>query len=101
MKIDILYFEGCPNAPAAFDDVREMVRELGLDAEVREIEVKTDEEAVRLRFLGSPTVRVDGVDIEPAARGRSDFSFTCRLYGNSGAIPKDLIRSFLRSVRRT
>jgi hypothetical protein len=93
MTIDILYFKGCPNAEPAFAAVREVVREMGITAEIRELEVRTDEEAARLRFLGSPTVQVDGVDIEPNARNRTDFSFSCRMFGPlGGAIPKDLLR---------
>ena len=99
MRVDVLYFDGCPNAPAAFAAVREVVRELGLDAEIREVEVSTDEQAARLRFLGSPTVQVDGVDIEPAARALTEFSFSCRMYGTSGGeIPRDLLRLALREA---
>ena len=67
--------------------MREVVREMG---SIRELEVR-NEEAARLRFLGSPTVQVDGVDIEPNARNRTSFS--CRMFGPlGGAIPKDLLR---------
>jgi hypothetical protein len=38
--------------------------------------VRTEEEARRERFLGSPTVQVNGRDIEPQARGRKDFTFS-------------------------
>lgn len=99
MTIDILYFDGCPNAAPALAAVREVVRATGVVGVIREIEVKTDEEAARLRFLGSPTVQVDGVDIEPDARNRTDFSFSCRMFGPSGgAIPKDLLRDALLLV---
>jgi hypothetical protein len=99
MRVDILYFEGCPNAQAAFDVVREVASELGLEVDVGEVEVSTDEQAVRLRFLGSPTVQVDGVDVEPAARERTEFSFSCRMYGSSGRVPRDLVRSALLAAR--
>ena len=97
MNIDILYFEGCPNVAATRDVVRQVVGELGSEASVREVEVKDEEEATRLRFLGSPTVRVDGVDVEPAARERTDFSFSCRLYGADGVIPRGLVHDALRA----
>lgn len=99
MTIDILYFEGCPNAPAAFDLVRDLVRELGVDAEVREVEVRSKEEAEHLRFLGSPSVRVDGIDVEPAAGSRTDYAFACRMYDSSGVLPAELVRSALRGRR--
>lgn len=62
--------------------------------------VQNDDEAMRLRFLGSPTVRVDGVDIDPSAENRDDFGLQCRLYvvgGRlEGAPPTDSIASALR-----
>ncbi len=80
MRIQVLYFEGCPNHLPTVDLARHVVAELGLDAEVEEVEVTSGDDAVGLRFLGSPTVLVDGADIEPAARDRSDFGFSCRTY---------------------
>jgi hypothetical protein len=62
MKIDILYFEGCPNHAPAVQAVRDVVRELGADADIREIEVRSADDASRLRFFGSPTIQVEGED---------------------------------------
>jgi len=53
------------------------------------------ESAERLRFLGSPTIRVDGKDIEPAARGRTHFGMSCRMYGSSGVPPRELVEAAL------
>jgi copper chaperone CopZ len=91
MKIDVLYFEGCPNHPPAVEFVKKTVMELGIDAEVREVEVKDEEDAKRLRFFGSPTIQVDGVDIEPSARESSDYSFSCRMYDGAGLPPKEML----------
>ncbi len=59
------------------------------------VEVRDWEEAVALRFLGSPTIRVDGEDIESEARQRRDFGYTCRTYltpeGPSGVPPMQMI----------
>ncbi len=99
MDVEILYFEGCPNLESTRAVVVGVVRELGSGAIVREVRVTSDEEAIRLRFLGSPTVRVNGVDVEPAARERTDYSFTCRLYGADGVVPADLVRNALRARR--
>ena len=95
MRIEILYFEGCPNAAPAFARVREVVRTLGLEAEIREIVVEGEADALRQRFLGSPSVRVDGVDIEPAARGRTDYTMNCRLYEAGVEIPRGLLEGAL------
>jgi hypothetical protein len=94
MTIEILYFEGCPNADPAFARVREVVRTLGLEAEIREIVVEDEADALRQRFLGSPSVRVDGVDIEPAARGRTDYTMN-RLYEAGVEIPRGLLEAAL------
>jgi len=94
--VEILFFEGCPNHPASVDLARAALRELGLEGSVREIEISTDEDARRHRFLGSPTIRVNGEDIEPAARNRSDYAMSCRMYGSSGLPPRELLLVALR-----
>jgi len=96
MNIDILYFEGCPNHAPTLQIVRDVVRDLGADAIVREVEVQSTEDASRLRFFGSPTIQVEGVDIDPGARGRTDYSFSCRVYGRTGTPPRDLIERAIR-----
>ena len=99
MTIDILYFEGCPHHAQTVQLVRDVVRDLGADAEVREVKVRDAEEAARLRFFGSPTVQVAGDDIDPAVRGRTDYSFSCRIYGRGGAPPREMIERALRAPR--
>ena len=95
MQVDILYFDGCPNYPATTALVRDVVQMLGLEASIREVEVRDAAEATRLRFFGSPTVLVNGQDIDPAIRGRVDFSFSCRMYGRSGSPPRELVKQAL------
>jgi hypothetical protein len=94
--IEILYFDGCPNHEPTVDLAREVVSELGLDAEIREVPVETPEEAEALRFVGSPSVRVNGHDIEPAAREQTAFALSCRMYGDAGVPPKELLVEALR-----
>ena len=97
MTIDILYFEGCPNQAPTLKVVRDVLRHLGADAVVREIEVKSAEDASRLRFFGSPTVQVEGEDIDPAVRGRLDYSFSCRMYGKTGTPSRELLEHAVRA----
>ncbi len=81
MKVEILYFDGCPSHAKLLPRLREFVREAGGDAEAIELRaVETLEAAEQERFLGSPSVRVDGVDIDPGAGNRDDFGLKCRLY---------------------
>ena len=96
MTIDILYFEGCPNHTPTLQLVREVIRDLGVVAVVREVEVKDTETAAWLRFFGAPTVQVEGEDIDPTVRGRTDYSFSCRIYDRSGIPARALIERGIR-----
>jgi hypothetical protein len=98
-RVEILYFDGCPNHEPAHELVEQVAAELGLEAEIELVEVADAEAATRLRFLGSPSVRVDGRDVEPGAEERSDFVLSCRVYrsarGLAGQPEADWIRSAL------
>jgi len=96
MKVEVLFFEGCPNHAPAVQLAKEVVSELGVDAKVEEVEVKTPEEAVERRFLGSPSVLVNGVDVESGARGRTDFGFACRTYNGRGVPSRESIVAALQ-----
>lgn len=97
MKIDVFYFDGCPNHHQTMDLVRDIVQALGLNATIREVKVHDADEAARLRFFGSPTVHVNGEDVDPAVRGRVDYSFSCRMYGRSGLPPRSLVEQAVRA----
>jgi mercuric ion transport protein len=97
-KVEVLYFEGCPNHYETAALAREVIGELGIDATVEEVEVRNGDDAERLRFLGSPTVHVDGIDIEVAARDSSQYAFACRTYGNSGVPPRELLAAALNGA---
>ena len=80
MKIELLYFDDCPSHQSLLPRLRELVADAGITDEVRLRRVESEAAAVAERFLGSPTVRVDGVDVEPNADTRDDFGLKCRLY---------------------
>ncbi len=81
MKIEILYFDGCPTYSEAEKTLRKVLAQEGAEAEVALVAVETDEEARRLRFPGSPTIRVDGRDLFPgSAAEREDRGLGCRIY---------------------
>ncbi len=96
MKVEVLYFEGCPNHAPAVQLAKQVVSELGVDAKVEEVEIKTPEEAVERRFLGSPSVLVNGVDVESGAGGRTDFGFACRTYNGRGLPSRESIVAALQ-----
>jgi len=77
--------------------VRDVVRELGSSAEIREVEVKSTADAAKFRFLGSPTIHVDGADVDPAAENRTDYSLGCRVYGRAGVPPRAWVAGALRA----
>jgi hypothetical protein len=83
MKVEVLYFEGCPNHALAAEMVERVLRREGIRTEVRTVEVHDVETAQTLRFLGSPSVRVNGVDIEPGRENDLPF-YGCRTYSVSG-----------------
>lgn len=80
MRVELLYFDGCPSYEEVLPRVRELIEKAGLDAKVELRRIESAEEAERERFLGSPSIRVDGVDVDPGAAGREDFGLDCRLY---------------------
>jgi hypothetical protein len=79
VKVELLWWEGCPSHPETLDDLSRVLREEGLDAGVELVEVENDEQARRDRFPGSPTIRLDGEDAFPGPPGEP-FSLTCRVY---------------------
>jgi len=72
----VLYTEGCPATPKTCELIAECLSELGLDVELRKVLIASQEEAERRRFLGSPTVQINGIDIDPAARDSEGFGLT-------------------------
>ena len=81
--VEILYFDGCPNHEPAVAVVERIDGELGTGAELRLVNVPDQEAATRLQFLGSPTIRVDGVDVDPLAAQRSDYALSCRIFSTA------------------
>ena len=80
MTVELLWWEGCPSHPETLADLERILSEEGIGAELRRVEIESDEQARREHFPGSPTIRVDGRDVEPGAALRTDFGLNCRLY---------------------
>lgn len=104
MKLELLYFEGCPSHERFAPRLRELIAGAQVDAEIVERRVESFEEAESERFLGSPTVRIDGRDVDPGAAERTDYGLKCRLYrydgGQSGEPPDAWVREALQGARR-
>ena len=79
MKVELFYWRGCPSYPEAQRLVEEVLARAGVDAAVELREVETDEQAAELRFPGSPTIRIDGRDVDPPG-AEAPSALTCRIY---------------------
>ena len=79
-RVEFLWWEGCPSHERALQELRDAMRATGLDPEsVAVRHVGTEEEASRARFAGSPTIRIDGHDLQPPGDDEP-FGLTCRVY---------------------
>ena len=96
--VEVLTFEGCPHAQPALELVERVVSELGLDATIHRVDVPDLESAETHRFLGSPTIRVNGHDVEPGADERSEFVLSCRVYRTGGSLEGEPDERWLRDA---
>ena len=78
--VEVLYVRDCPHYQEALALVERVCAELGVDAELRAVRIDDQEAAERARFPGSPTVRVDGRDVEPGAGPPGGYAVACRVY---------------------
>ncbi|MFN2471326.1 MAG: hypothetical protein ABR583_10150 [Gaiellaceae bacterium] len=97
-RVEILYFEGCPNHEPARALVERVATQLQIEAEIRLVEVADPDAAAALRFLGSPTLRVNGVDVEPGAEERRDFALSCRIYRSEGGVAEQPQENWVREA---
>src|SRR4051794_19407118 len=100
--VELLFWDGCPSHPQALADLRAAMAELGLDPDgVVVREVATDARAGDERFVGSPTIRIDGEDVDPP--GDEPAGLTCRVYrladGRYSPVPDPAaVRAALRNA---
>ena len=78
-RIEYLYIDDCPSHPEALELLRDVLAERGVDAQIEVREVHSDDEAVALDFPGSPTIRIDGHDVDPNGASTRP-SLSCRIY---------------------
>ena len=74
-----MFWSGCPSHPEALELLREVLAERNIDEPIVIREVFTQEDAIALGFPGSPTIRVDGRDVDPTG-AQEQPSLTCRVY---------------------
>jgi hypothetical protein len=101
--IEILAREDCPNRGMALVVVERVVDETGIPAEIEVVDVESDSDAEEYRVLGSPTVLVDGRDVDPDPSPWADYTAGDRIYRTECGWPEpEWIRSaLLRAVAQT
>ena len=92
MKIEVLYISDCPNHAPTIERVKQVLASESLSFPVDEVLVSNESEANALQFLGSPSVRVNGKDVEPIENAMPRLS--CRIYDDFTGVPSQ------ESVRR-
>lgn len=101
MKIELLYMDGCPHWRETVKDIHGVLEDHRLTTQVELVRVASQQEADSVAFPGSPTVRVDGVDVEPDAP-TTGFGLACRIYmaedEPQGRPPKEWIAAALEAA---
>ena len=105
VRIEVLAREDCPNRGMALVVVERVVDEIGIAVEIEVVEVESDSDAEEYRVLGSPTVLVDGRDVDPEPIP-VDYTADDRIYrterGPSGWPEPEWIRdAVLRAIAQT
>ena len=98
MRLQLLSFAGCPGIEPTLNRIRAVLHAEGLDVPIERVEVADEATAQSLRFLGSPSVRINGLDIETARR-TDPPCFGCRLYPDGKPVPPEtMIRDAIRAA---
>ena len=99
MTIEVLYVAGCPNYRPTMERVKTVLSSESLLERPHGVAVRTDEEAKSLKFPGSPTVRVNGRDIDPSPT--TQVGLACRIYGNGSGVPAEhMLRAAILRAKR-
>ena len=104
MHISFLFYEECPSHELALERLGEVLTEEGIDTDVEVIKVESEEQARELHFVGSPTILINGQDIDPPPPD-SYYVLTCRAYrledGRISPLPsRDMIRRALSAAAK-
>lgn len=98
--ITLLYFDGCPSWKDVLANLREVLNEFGLTVEIELIKIESNEQAQEQKFLGSPSICVNGEDLWP--EDRQTYTMSCRVYqtpsGFSGVPTSEMIKARLQEV---
>jgi hypothetical protein len=100
MQIDLLYFDDCPSWQAGLENLKAALAAEDIQGEIQLVNVENNDDAARLRFLGSPSFQVNGMDLWPEERKR--YNLVCRVYttpqGMKGTPTVEMLREKLHAV---
>ena len=104
LKVQLLHTESCHSYQEALVGIKEALKELGLSAELEVILMDSPEKARDYKFLGSPTIKINGLDMEPELEAAENFSINaCRTYIYEGSLyhypPKEMLLEVLKSLK--
>lgn len=85
MLIEVLFVPGCPNHEPALERLRNVLQSEAINAQIQEIAVTDEATACLLKFPGSPTVRINGRDVE--SNLQQSYGLACRLYSGGTGVP--------------
>jgi hypothetical protein len=99
MRVEVFYIDGCPNHKPAVERVKKVLRQERISVPLMEIEIHDESEARKVGILGSPTIRVNGLDVDLKSRAGTATGLACRYY--TGGLPsEDMICAALREAGR-
>ena len=103
MKVEVLHVADCPTHRAAVNLVKQVLAVEGVEAEINEVLVRDEGTANELGFCGSPTIRIDGVDVAEESQNAWSFALSCRLYPGSkrvGLPPAEMVHRAVLKARQ-
>ena len=103
MKVEVLYVAECPSHPAAVRLVKDVLKAEGVAADIHEVLVRDEGMARELKFVGSPTIRVNGHDVARETESTKNFALSCRLYPGSkeiGLPPAEMVHRAVVEARQ-
>jgi hypothetical protein len=107
VKVQLLYFPDCPSHERAMELVWEAIQMEGVQAQIETVRIETEQEAERYRFVGSPTIRINGIEVDP--QPHLPYRLTCRIFhqenGRLSPVPsltmlRETIRKALEEERK-
>jgi hypothetical protein len=103
VRVEVLYVSECPSHPAAVKLAKDILTAEGVATDIHEVLVRNKRMAAELRFLGSPTIRINGRDVAGESQATKNFALSCRLYPGSkqiGLPPAEMVHRAVLEARR-